>query len=933
MHKTNRLIQGALGAILAGAIVQNVSIAAPSEDSVATKLASAAQTKVYFQIDAPKLSRALIQLTEQSGMQLIYPAVAAAADLPAEPINGSYTTTEALEKLLRGTGLKYEFIDARTISVFDGQTANVARTTRVSMQTDPGVLRLASNESENSALGSNDAVSGTFGSGSDAAPSRRRKSTARADDLEQVIVTGTNIRGVSDQFSPVITATRDDLDRRGVATAGEYIAQLPQHFGGTVAPDTAVGSSVGAGSAAVNLRGLGAQATLVLLNGRRMAPSGLEGEFADVAAIPTSALERVDVLTDGASAVYGSDAVAGVVNFVLRKDYNGAESRVRVGRMSGSDSYQLGQTFGISNERGRALLSYEYSSEEALDANDRSFTRDQQDPYEILPDNKRHSVFFSGAVSLTDGLELFADAFMTDREAKQVFTVFSITENVTETRTYGGTLGGRMDLGAGWQAELAGSIAENEFDLYNYFRPFRDGQYSGNDSRIWAVDGKIDGGLFDISGGTVRAVLGAQYREERHDGGSDFFDADGNSLNYPQRVVENTRNVSAVFAEIYAPLIGASNAKPGAQSLALSLATRYEEYSDFGSSFTPKFGLAWSPLEGVTLRGTYGRSFHAPQLSVLIDDINYMGLIDYLDPESPGGKVVAAMPVGYRQDLDAEKSRSWSVGIDWQPAFAPGLDARLTYFDIDYTGRIGYPFARLNADTYEWYDFPLGIQRNVDPAIIQDLFVRAGGRLANYTEYSPDGVTYSLSDATAIVDSRMTNTSSSRVSGLDLSLAYGLPLANGRLQFSMNGSYLFESKDQFAPTQPVVSKLGRVSSPTRLRAMGGAMWSHGAISTSLNTRFWSSYKDDLPTTPRRVSSWTIFDLSFQYDFERGAAPAPLAGTKLTLTVQNVLDKDPPTITTFLAPGLSPREISYDAQNADPQGRVFALQITKQWGGR
>lgn len=125
----------------------------------------------------------------------------------------------------------------------------------------------------------------------------------------------------------------------------------------------------------MNLRGLGADATLVLVNGRRMAGSGLRGDFADVSALPTAAVERVDVLLDGASALYGSDAVGGVVNVILRRDFDGAETRARVGVASGDAARetQLAQTLGKTWDTGHVLVSYEYYQRDALAAAKRDY--------------------------------------------------------------------------------------------------------------------------------------------------------------------------------------------------------------------------------------------------------------------------------------------------------------------------------------------------------------------------------------------------------------------------------------------------------------------------------------------------------------------------------------------------------------------------------
>ena len=111
----------------------------------------------------------------------------------------------------------------------------------------------------------------------------------------------------------------------------------------------------------MNLRGLGAGSTLVLLNGRRISASGLNAQFFDVSNIPLTAIERVEVLTEGASAIYGADAIAGVVNFILRDEYEGAETRLSYGEDGKGDTAELllGQVFGKGWDSGRFVLSYE----------------------------------------------------------------------------------------------------------------------------------------------------------------------------------------------------------------------------------------------------------------------------------------------------------------------------------------------------------------------------------------------------------------------------------------------------------------------------------------------------------------------------------------------------------------------------------------------
>src|SRR5690606_26045401 len=127
----------------------------------------------------------------------------------------------------------------------------------------------------------------------------------------------------------------------------------------------------------VNLRGLGATSTLLLVNGRRLAGTGLRGDFGDVSALPSGAVERVDVLLDGASALYGADAVAGVVNVIMRRSFDGQETRVRgAAAQGGAEDLMISHLAGRSWSSGAASLSYEYQTTTGLSSLDRPYTAD-----------------------------------------------------------------------------------------------------------------------------------------------------------------------------------------------------------------------------------------------------------------------------------------------------------------------------------------------------------------------------------------------------------------------------------------------------------------------------------------------------------------------------------------------------------------------------
>lgn len=165
-----------------------------------------------------------------------------------------------------------------------------------------------------------------------------------AQELEEIIVTGSYIKGpATDAPSPVTVIGRDAFDQQGAATLWDVARNLNSNYGSTTAPGTdGTNSENASGSANINLRGLGQNATLVLFDGKRQVASAqlmTDGsEFVDILSLPMIAVERVEVLSDGGSALYGSDAIAGVVNYVLRKDFEGVEFRGDLQQIDGAGS-------------------------------------------------------------------------------------------------------------------------------------------------------------------------------------------------------------------------------------------------------------------------------------------------------------------------------------------------------------------------------------------------------------------------------------------------------------------------------------------------------------------------------------------------------------------------------------------------------------------
>ena len=188
--------------------------------------------------------------------------------------------------------------------------------------------------------------------------------------LETITVTGSNIRRVDIETSnPVITIDRAAIEKTGKLTLGDLVQQLPAVTGPNTNPQ--VNNAGGSGFTSIGLRGLGSQRTLVLINGHRYITG-------DPNAIPANMIERIEVLTDGASSVYGSDAIAGVVNFILRSDYQGAEFAVDYGISDQDDGESTGYqfTFGQSTDRGSIMAGISYKKIDGVLAGHRDFSKD-----------------------------------------------------------------------------------------------------------------------------------------------------------------------------------------------------------------------------------------------------------------------------------------------------------------------------------------------------------------------------------------------------------------------------------------------------------------------------------------------------------------------------------------------------------------------------
>jgi iron complex outermembrane receptor protein len=202
-----------------------------------------------------------------------------------------------------------------------------------------------------------------------AEPVATEAEAAAASASEEVTVTGSRIRKKDyTANSPLQTVTGETLREIGVATVETYLNTLPQF---SPALSKSNNNPQGGGTATLDLRQLGSQRGLVLMNGRRLIP-GFSGGSVDVSSLPPALIERVEIITGGASAVYGSDAISGVVNFILRDNFSGIETTAKFGTSEFGDGNEvnLSGTIGgnFEDDKGNAVLSIGYTQRDLRSA-------------------------------------------------------------------------------------------------------------------------------------------------------------------------------------------------------------------------------------------------------------------------------------------------------------------------------------------------------------------------------------------------------------------------------------------------------------------------------------------------------------------------------------------------------------------------------------
>jgi iron complex outermembrane receptor protein len=742
---------------------------------------------------------------------------------------------------------------------------------------------------------------------------------APSETTEQAPTTGSHIRGDTDSAYPITIYNRDMIEASGANTLQQFIQTLPQNFNGG-ASETTIVSVTGGGNAVnvvngtgVNLRGVGNDSTLVLVNGHRVASGNTTGNFVDLSLIPLNAVERIEVITDGASAIYGADAVGGVVNIILGRNLEGAETRVRYGAADGSSSHEtkVGQTLAHGWDTGSALLMYEYLDRTPLSASDRSNSSSAALPFMLLPEQVRHGTYFSIEDTPAPGLQLFAEGMYSRRSTYEDVTAPGFSERTNATiDAYSGSVGARVDLPRGSQLELSAAYSANE-TRHGAFAAGGLSPVTSERTRsdLLSIDAKWDGTAYSLPSGDVRFAVGAQFRQE----GYDISDLLGMTEFNPRR------QVTAGFVELRVPLVAPASTLSGSNRLELTLADRDELYSEFGSSNNPQIGLIYRPLAEVKLRGTYGTAFRAPLLSDLNPVPTQVVPYPEFDPRT-GGVTNAMVVFGGNPDLKPEKARTWTLGLDFTSRSTPEVHASVTYYNIRFSNLIEDPEFRVDitdALSQEALLGPTIVQRNPSSALLQQLAASP-----NYT--NPFAI--DLASIGAIVDSRVHNLSIVHTSGLDLDGSWETQVPLGSVELGINATYIFGFDDQFTSSAPTLSILNTVYNPVNLRVRGRAVLRYGGVTFASFVNYTNSYTDNTQDnslgTLRAVASWTTLDMTLSYLFS--ASEGPLANASVGIVATNIAARNPPVVLN------TSYAINFDGANANARGRVLSLRLSKRW---
>jgi len=837
---------------------------------------------------------------------------------------------------------------------------------------------------------------------------------AMSQASEEIVVTGSRIPRSQDFEgpSPILTVDREAIENSGFQNLQQLLEKLPVNGNGAFSTRGNNQDSTANGAASISLRGLGADATLVLVNGRRVAISSfaesVTTNFVDINTIPVSAIERVEVLKDGASALYGTDAVAGVINIVLRQDFEGMEVAAGYGDVtSGSaaettasamwgsgdeDSnvtmvidYFKNQTL-FNSERG-PLGSADQSSRGGLDQRSsrgfpgrffvgagQTITIDPGCPADrvadptcvydygpwnlLVPESERTGLLLTGHQGLGgSGVEFFTEIAVQHNKSIAQGAPTPLDEGAgltlnnhpndpfggqavgisrfrtvdagarrwnIETDNLRGVLGLRGDY-RDWNWEVAAQRARSEstqtgdrsdgwvrtdflqqqLDLGAY-NPFG-GTFNSQDvidaittslvrqgeSNLTMADASVSGSLFEMGAGDLMMAAGVDYREE------DISDVPDDQ--FQRGLIYGTESVSAAakrdswsaFVEFSVPLL---------QSLEMQVAGRYDDYSDFGSTFNPKLAFRWAPIDSLAFRASYGEGFRAPSLAQIglgpsQESEFFQDTFGCADNPAYCANTDFLIIFGGNPDLEAEESENFNIGVVWQPTTATNVS--LDFWDIEQDNKID--------------EVPRVFIYNQECDNQASTICVRGAPLPGDT-LGP----------LQFINSGFVNIGSQKTQGVDLAVYQSLDFSNSTLTLGLDWSHLLEFDKIVLGADGLTFETqefaGEYEYPEDRAALTGD-YRFGDWGAVARLNYIGSFKDYRNLSPdalapvRSVSSFMTVNLQFSY--------VGIKNTRIALSMDNAFDEDVP-----FAIGDSDTDLyGYVSSVHNPRGRFWSLRTT------
>lgn len=403
------------------------------------------------------------------------------------------------------------------------------------------------------------------------------------------------------------------------------------------------------------------------------------------------------------------------------------------------------------------------------------------------------------------------------------------------------------------------------------------------------LTGVVSGGLFAVPAGEVALTLGTEWRKE--------------AVQFDSLLGAFAREAAGGFAELELPLFSKNMQRPGLRELTVTVAGRFDRYTDFGEIFSPQYGLVWRPSEEIAIRATFGRSFRAPSM---YDFYLPRLLSDTLtaDPRRSGESYPTKLLSGGTPELEATRGESFAAGIEFAPAAIEPLKLSATYWHVMMNDRV----IALNPVFAVTHESEVGGRVLRAEPTAADLAAGRPGRILQI-------------DTTRMNFGRLTT------SGVDLGASYAFDAAANHFAADVKATWIDEYETLDLPGAPaadrvnVASSLGTIA---KWRAIASLEWSRGAANATTYVRYIPSYDDTKADVRngRTVPAQTFLDLQLSLDVGkllRGSAL--LRGVELTAGALNALDQQPHFAE---VDGLQ----GYDTSQGDLKGRFWYLRLGK-----